>query len=128
MRVKHRTPVADWFATPVSDPVDPAYEAEVQHATNRAEREYRQAQERLARAEKRLASARAKLTARKQIRVLERLVAERKAELGRYRDLMTSPPVVIEDRQLRQRTGTDDHLELGIYKRPRSTTRQSARR
>ena len=32
--------------------------------------------------------------------------------------LMTIPPVQVVDKQLRHRTGNDDHLELGVRKRP----------
>ena len=129
MRIAHRTPATSWFAMPVSDPVDPAYEAEVQQTTQRAEREYRRAQDRLSAAEKRLVAARrqqARSASRKRIKVHEELVSQRRAELAQYRELMTAPPVIVEDKQIRQRTGNDDHLELGIYKRPRRTLERKA--
>lgn len=122
MKVAHHNPAASWFAVPVSDQVDPEYEAKVQQTTQRAERDYQRAQGRLARAEKRLAAARkqqAKSASRKQIKALEELVAQRRTELAQYRSLMTTPPVAVEDKQIRQRTGLDDHLELGVHKRQR---------
>lgn len=119
VRLSHRHPGFKlWFAVPVSDTVEPGYEAAVQQATQRAEREYRKARERLARAEERLAEARRKQRARKQIAELSGLVELRRAELGDWRKLMTAP-VVQTDKQIRQRTGLDDHLELGVPKRPK---------
>jgi hypothetical protein len=119
MRIAHHAPAAHWFAVPESDPVDDAYEAQVQQSTERGERGYRQAQERLARAEKRLASlnAQAGVPGRKKlIKRLEGLIAERRAEVAEYERMMTAP-VVPADKQLRLRTGLDDHLELGVRKR-----------
>lgn len=119
MKIGHRASGRPWFATPESDSVDDAYEAQVQQSTERGEREYRQAQERLARAEKRLASlsTQAGRPGRKKlIKRLEGLVAERRAEVAEYERMMTTP-VVSPDKQLRLRTGLDDHLELGVRKR-----------
>lgn len=96
MRTGHRTPAASWFAIPESDPVDPAYEAEVQQATQRAERDHQRAQDRLARAERRLAAARrqqARAADRKRIRALEELVAERRAQLRELERLMQQAPL-----------------------------------
>ena len=119
MRIQHRRPVADWFAVPTSDYVDPEYEAEVRQATQRAERKYRNAQDLLQRAEERLAEALRKQRARKLVRELEGLVELRRAELEDCRKLMVAAPVVHSDKQIRQRTGLDDHLELGLPKRAR---------
>lgn len=117
MRMAHRTPAANWFAIPVSDTVDPEYEAKVQQATRRAEREYQKAQERFQRAEERLVDARRMQRARKLIAELADLVELRRTELEDYRKLMTAPPVLQTDKQVRHRTGLDDHLELGVYKK-----------
>lgn len=118
MRIAHRAPVADWFAVPESDPVDEDYEAQVGRSTERGEREYRQAQERLTRAEQRLARTRAEKTRsgrKKRLAQLEALVEERRAELAEIARLMAAP--VATDRQLIFRTGRDNHLELGEHKR-----------
>lgn len=120
MRITHRNPAADWFAVPVSDYVDPEYEAEVQQSTQRAERECRRAQARLTAAERRLAKAlgqQRKASMRKQIAQLREVVDQRRAELEEIKRLMTAP-IVAADKQIRQRTGLDDHLELGDYRRP----------
>ena len=126
MKIEHRASVADWFAVPVSDHVDPEYEAEVQQATQRAEREYRQAQERLRRAEERLAKARREQQARRRIIQLQQEVDLRRSELETCRRLMTATPVVQTDKQVRHRTGLDDHLELGVYKRPKRKKRKAS--
>lgn len=118
MKLIHRPRTANWFAIPESDLVDDEYETKVQRATERGEREYRQAQERLARTEKRLVKAQAQKTGsgrKKRIAQLQALVAERRAELAEYERMMTIP-VVSADKQIRLRTGLDDHLELGQYK------------
>ena len=119
MKIGHRASGRPWFATPESDSVDDAYEAQVQQSTERGDREYRQAQDRLSRTEKRLASLRGQASVpgrKKLIKRLEALVAERRAEVAEYERLMTAP-VVPADKQLRLRTGLDDHLELGVRKR-----------
>lgn len=116
MRISHRGPASSWFAVPVSDYVEPEYEAEVQEHTERAEREYRKARERLQRAEERLAEARRRQHAAKRIRQLQELVKLRRAELEEWERLMTAAHPKA-DKQIRQRTGLDDHLELGEYKR-----------
>lgn len=118
MKIAHRNPAANWFAIPESDPVDLDYDAEVQQSTQRAEREYERAQERLARAERRLAKAVAARQARKRITQLQELVSLRRAELAGLQRLMMTAPVVHGDKQIRHRTGRDDHLELGIRKQP----------
>lgn len=123
MRIAHRSPAANWFAVPVSDAVDPEYEAEVQQTTQRAEREYRKAQERLRKAEERLAEALRKQQAQKRVTELRELVKLRRAEMEDYRKLMVAAPVVQADKQIRHRTGLDDHLELGVRKRPPSRLR-----
>ena len=117
MKITHRSPALSWFAAPESDPVDDGYEAEVRQSTGRGEREYRQAQDRLARAEKRLAKAEAqKATAarRKRTAELQEIVGERRAEVDRLARLMAS--AATPDKQIRLRTGLDDHLELGEHK------------
>lgn len=120
MKINHRVPVRAWHAMPESDSVDDDYTAEVQHSTERGEREFRQAQGRLNRAEQRLARAREQNTkaARKRaqnrlIKKLEALIIERRAELAEIERLMTPAKA---DRTLMLRTGRDDHLELGIPK------------
>lgn len=117
MKVTHRVPVKPWFTVPESDPVDDGYAAEVERATERSEREFRQATERLRRAEQRLARARAqKATAarRSEIRKLEALIAERRAELAELERLMIPAK---PDRSLMFRTGRDNHLEVGIFQK-----------
>jgi hypothetical protein len=117
VKIAHRNPASKWFAAPESDPVDEDYEAEVRQSTDRGEREYRQAQDRLARAEKRLARAQAqKATAasRKHMAQLREIVGERRTEVDRLARLMASPATA--DKQIRLRTGLDDHLELGEHK------------
>lgn len=138
MRIEHRSPVADWFAIPVSATVDPEYEAEVEQSTQRAERDCRRAEARLARAEARLAAAlkqQAGSATRRRIAQLRETVGQRRAELEEIRKLMVTPPATVADKQVRHRTGRDDHLELGEYKRPQakyvpagpvSTTRRGA--
>lgn len=119
MRITHRSPAVNWFAVPESDPVDDDYEAEVRQVTERGEREYRQAQERLARAEKRLAGARAQKGRsghRKRVAQLQALADIRRAELAEIERMMTAP--VTADKRLILRTGLDNHLELGEYKPP----------
>ena len=51
------------------------------------------------------------------IQALENRIAQasRRAYLNK---LMKIPPVQVADKQLRHRTGNDDHLELGVQKRP----------
>lgn len=117
MKIAHRNPASKWFAAPESDPVDEDYETEVRQATGRGEREYRQAQGRLARAEKHLAAAQAQkatAAARRRTAQLREIVDERRAEVGRLARLMTAP--VTADKQVRLRTGLDDHLELGEHR------------
>jgi hypothetical protein len=119
-KLRHRGPVVNWFAVPVSDVVDPEYEAEVKRTTERAEHEYARAEVRLARAEERLAAAlkqQAGSAARKRVAALREVVGQRRTELEEIRKLMTTPAVVA-DKKIRHRTGLDDHLELGEYKRP----------
>jgi hypothetical protein len=121
VKVEHRGPVTSWFAAPVSDPVEPEYEAAVQESTGRAERDYRRAQDRLARAERRLTAAlarQAKASDRKRIAALREAVDLRRAEVEEYRRLMAAAPDASADKQIRLRTGRDDHLELGTYRRP----------
>jgi hypothetical protein len=119
MKVTHRHLVSSWFTIPESDPVEPEYEAEVQQATQRGERNYRKAQERLTRAEARLSEAIQAQEARKRITQLRQEVDLRRAELEDCRRLMAAAPVVQADKQVRHRAGLDDHLELGVLKRPR---------
>jgi hypothetical protein len=117
VRITHRHPAGNWFAAPESDPVDDDYQAEVDRSTGRAERDYRQAQDRLRRAEARLAKAEAaKATAasRRLAARLRGLVDERRAEVDELARLMATPATA--DKQVRLRTGRDDHLELGEYK------------
>jgi hypothetical protein len=117
VKITHRRLGESWFAIPESDPVDAGYEAEVQQATGRAERQYRQAQARLEAAEKRLARAvaqRASAASRKRLAQLRGTVDQRRAEVAEYARLMAAP--VAADKQIRLRTGLDDHLELGEYK------------
>lgn len=123
MKIKHRNATPAWFAAPESDPVDGDYEVQVRQSTERGDREYRQAQERLARAAKRLDGAQAqKATAanRRRMAQLREIVADRRAEVGRLARLMASP--VTADKRIRLRTGLDDHLELGEH-RPRAPRR-----
>lgn len=96
MKIKHRVPVK----TTLRDEVDETYEAEVQAATSRGEREYRKASERLARAEAR----RAKVAAedhqsepsrrkwRKRLIALEAEIELRRAELQSIARSMRSAP------------------------------------
>lgn len=118
MKITHRAPGTAYFTVPESDPVEDAYEAEVQRSTGAGEREHRQAQERLRRAEQRLATTQAEKARaghRKRIAQLEALVSQRRAEVAELAALMTAAPVAA-DKQVRLRTGLDDHLELGEYK------------
>lgn len=117
MKITHRPPGANWFTVPESDPVDDNYADEIRQAAERGERGYRQAQQRLARAEARLASVRAQKAtdARKKCAArLEASIAERRTELAELERIMTTPAAA--DKQIRFRTGRDDHLELGEYK------------
>lgn len=115
MRIQHHSLSASWFAIPESDPVDPEYEAEVRQSTERAEREYQRARDRLARAETRLVAALRKQARKKEIRQLRELVELRRTEFAEYQRLMAAPALPA-DKQIRHRTGLDDHLELGEYK------------
>jgi len=92
MKIAHRNPAANWFATPESDPVDDAYEAEVQSSTENGEREYASRMRRLQRAEQRLARAQATKAKRHHIADLQVLVDLRRAELEEYRRLMVGIP------------------------------------
>lgn len=74
MKVKHRIPAAAYVAT---EPLDDAYEREVQRSTEQGERAYRQAQERLERALQRQADAAARLAKDARNRRLQK--AERRA-------------------------------------------------
>ena len=123
MRIEHRIPAANWFTVPVSAEVSPEYEAEVQRSTQRGEHEYRRAEARLARAEERLTAAlkqRAGSATRKRVAHLREIVDQRRAEFEEIAKLMVTPPVILPDRQIRYRTGRDDHLELGEYRQPQS--------
>jgi hypothetical protein len=121
VKITHRRPGTNWFAVPESDPVDEHYAAQVQQATERAERQYKQAQQRLAHAEKRLARAlaeKARAGHKKRIAQLRALVDERRAELADIERMMTTPAVTA-DKHIMLRTGLDNHLELGQYKPPK---------
>lgn len=75
--------------------IDASYAAEVQRATERGERLYRLAQQRLERAEEKLAKATAsrhQRTKKKHIAELEALVELRRTELAEYERLMVSVP------------------------------------
>jgi hypothetical protein len=101
--------------------VDPRYQAEVDRSVERAEQAYARAVRRLERAEQRLRKARAGPEGRrKEIRRLAVAVEQRRAELGDWRKLMTRYFGMPSDKQIRQRTGQDDHLELGVPKRRRT--------
>jgi hypothetical protein len=119
MRIAHRIPAPSWFAAPESDPVDEDYEADVTRMTDKAEREHKRLQDRVARAEKQLSREQARKTTsvqKQRIRQLQAAVTGRRAELAEYERLMMTP--VTEDKQIRLRTGLDDHLELGVHKHP----------
>lgn len=119
MKVNHRNPGSNWFDVPVSDPVDAGYEAEVRQSTDHAERDFRRAEARLARAERRLAVAarlRGAAARRVNLAALRDAVDARRAELEEIRKMMA--PVISADKQIRHRTGRDDHLELGVCKAP----------
>jgi hypothetical protein len=81
--------------------VSAGYEAEVEQATHRSEREYRRRQERLARAEEKLARARASSQTRTRKKLIAELVAMvemRRQELEEYRRMMVSSPASAEHR------------------------------
>jgi hypothetical protein len=121
MKIQHRPAGHRWWEPPESDPVDAAYEAHVRETTDRAEREVRRLRGRLARAERRLARARTARERKRVVRDLEAAVLLRREELAGYERLMRRPS---GDRQLRLRTGLDDHLELGVPKPPPGTRRK----
>ncbi|MBT8161015.1 MULTISPECIES: hypothetical protein [Arthrobacter] len=95
------------------------------------------AEERLAAAERRveayerkLAKIRAKVEATAderqiaaeqgaKLRRLQDAVARRRQELTELQSLMTTAPNAPTDKKFRHRTGNDDHLELGLPKRPK---------
>lgn len=66
-------------------------------------------------AARRAARFAARLERRRQIQNATELVDARRTELGEVGSLMNAP-VISGDKQIRQRTGKDDHLELGEYK------------
>jgi uncharacterized protein (DUF2132 family) len=98
MKITHRNPAANWFAIPQSAVIDPDYEAEVQWATERGEREYRRRAERLQRAKDRLTKATRARTSAKRLAVLEAAVELRRQELEAYRRLMVASAASAEHR------------------------------
>ncbi len=105
MRIKHKVPTSAFR----SDPITPAYQAEVDRSTNklmldyeRAQRRLRAAEERLERAEARTSTAAAKkkrATDRAQeIRVATELVELRREELQQIEALMKSAPASAQHR------------------------------
>lgn len=93
-RSRHRVPVFDM----VSDPIDERYQREVDYSTSRLERAWRKAQAALEaaqrRAEKAAAAAAANLAdvrLQRDLRRLDREVAERMAEVLRIEHLMALP-------------------------------------
>jgi hypothetical protein len=93
MKITHRNPAASFWRIPESDPVDPAYEAEVRACTERGEREHQRLQDRLARGEAKLARATAHARTRRgrqQVAVLTALVEIRRAELEDYQRTMVA--------------------------------------
>jgi hypothetical protein len=94
VKITHRNPAASWWHVPPSAEVDPAYQAEVDRATQAGEREFAARQARLARAEARLAAARREHgnAARKRAARLAALVELRRAELEDYRRLLVASP------------------------------------
>lgn len=101
MKITHRNPAASFWHVPESDPVDPAYEAEVRRCTERGEREYRRREGRLKRAEARLAAARRQHLRAKQIAELTAIVEIRRQELEEYRRLMVAVPASAKHRGTR---------------------------
>lgn len=101
MKITHRNPAGSFWRIPESDPVDAAYQAEVDTCTERGEREYQRLQARLARAESRLTRAQAQATTRrdrKQVATLIALVEIRRAELADYERLMVAVPASAQHR------------------------------
>lgn len=102
MKIRHRVPVDK---IPTSDPVTPEYEAEVEQATSRAERRYRQAANRLRRDEEKLArlraeeeNSRSRRTRRQWIAELEALVELRRIELDKLHRLLVASPASSQHR------------------------------
>jgi len=107
-----RSLVGSWQAQPVTDDAIRAWAAgspkHHQEAVARARRQLRAARKRLARAIARRDEARS-------VQLLQKAVARRERDLAGLQPLMARPS---GDKQIRQRTGLDDHLELGRYVRP----------
>jgi hypothetical protein len=57
----------------------------------------------------------------------EKIAEQRRAELRVHSALMTAVGQS-SDKQIRQRTGHDDHLELGAYERPKRKKKTTQRR
>jgi hypothetical protein len=121
MKIAHN-PHGSWERPSIL--VDRAYEAEVQRSTDNGERMYAQAQRRLDRAQLRLARAHAARPSAKKRHLadLAATVARRREELAAYERLLLAPPVSAADKQIRLRTGLDDHLELGLPQRATPAT------
>lgn len=98
MKIRHRVNPY-WY--PPSAELDDAYAEEVRRSTERGERRYRKAQQRLAEAEAKLERARSRKAAknrRHQIAELEALVELRRRELETYRRWMVAADAPAEQR------------------------------
>lgn len=118
MKIQHKVPISLRLAPEANSE---RYQAEIDRAVHRAEKAWRQAERRRAHAEKR--TQRAPTAENRQAYDLVRAEAERLwAEFEEVDRLMRQAPVSgvhAGAGQVRHRTGCDDNLQLGIYKRPK---------
>ena len=85
-RALHRPP--PWYQGPRPEPIAERYQAEIDAATDRLVRSYRNAAKRASRAERQVETAKANGIARRDMERLERALAERVAELRQIEMLM----------------------------------------
>lgn len=118
-RLSHRVPSEAFRSRP--DEISERYQTEIDGSVARAERAWRKAQRRAERAEERYRKQ--PTVSRRELMVRVRAEAVRlRTEFEDLERLMKQVPVPAANRgngQVRQRTGRDDHLELGVYKRPK---------
>lgn len=125
MKIRHKVNVSR--LKPKQEPISERYEAEIERALQRAEKACRRADRRRLRAEREYGQQ--PTPSKRQVweavcAEVERLWAEFE-ELDR---LVRSAPVSSSHAgagQTRHRSGRDDHLEQGVYKRPRRPRRPS---
>lgn len=110
-----------------ADPISEAYQHELDRTTAKAETRYRQAQKAVERAQQ--AQQRAEQQARKKTTPqtiaardeARRLVLQRLSELRQIEELMRTP--TYSPTTAVHRTGRQDRLEVGMYRKPKKNRR-----